>query len=821
MLNRTNRKTTDNNEYLPTPPLPSIPPIAVPSSVADPTASTSYDDTDQCNKTERQCLNFCRDQTNFESYQVVWLASHVDDIHAVIDPLHSIVDYTKLFNNVEECLKSIQQEKDKNMATFFVCEDQFSEILIPALNDLKNIRSLSIHCPTNEKSVEQDTTNHVKVESCRTSIKINYIKKHRIHTELSSLLDDLVKDINDYIKQKRHIEPISFNVQIQNQGNTTDKTLFTWWPYFIQILCHLQYPKENRPLDKLIHFLKDYLKDNPVDMTMLDRFEKEYIPEKTVSWYTSPTCLYEMLNRAMRQHNIPLMFLFGFFIQNLHHQLLSVYDGFKSDCLSRENYLVQSYRGQEMSREEMEELFEDNQDDDLKISVNSLLSTSLDRLVSLFFLPEPEQVKEEYVRVLLEITSDIRQKDAHPFGDISHFSAINDEAEILFMAGANFDLKKGKLIYDESEKLYIMKLELMDKYFMIGENYFSSLDYNEKKKLINCIFLTTDHFYRASFENINTIFDQLFDIYPLDKKWILPIKYHCLARYHASLNMMNLEEALVCYEESVKRWLEYVEHSDDEENYSMPMGKLHHDFAFFYHDRMKNSQKADEHYDQAIKYYRQAQSSEMANNHEHIDILMKISELYIRRMDLCEDNSPLAENYGLLAIESNKDLIQHRSKLNDWNVNSELLEITGRIARIYKSIGKYDDALHWFEKALQLQLQQEPRCFYSINEIYEEMIEIYVKCDTLDAYQSALKLQLLVHENTLKNNDPSTDDIDDWKNEVALSHSELAKLYLLLHDQSTAKQHLTQARTLYEETNNSLGLESIQVKIRSLRSENS
>lgn len=761
----------------------------------------SESSSDQLRETKIQCLHVPDDQINFGLYQLICLSSHIDSFP-------SIINYAKLFNNVEDYLKSIQQEKDEQMVIFFICDEQF----ISTLNHLKNIHSLYIYCP-----MKQDDEERIQVIS---SLKINDIKKHRIYTEVSLLLNDLVKDINEYIKQKRHIEPISFNIQVQNQGNTTDKTLFTWWPYFIQILCHLRYPRGNSPL---IHFLKDYLKTNTSALKMLDQFEKEYTPEKTIWWYTSPTCLYEMLNRAMRQHDICLMFLFGVFIQNLYQQLLSIHDQFRSDRLSNENSLIRSYRGQVMSRDEIEELYQDNQYDDLKLAVNSILSTSLDRSVSLLFLPEPRQLEEKYVRVLLEITSDIRQQDTHPFGDISRFSSINDEAEILFMAGANFDLKREQLIYDESEELYVMKLELMDKYLMKEESYFSSFNSNEMKKFISCISLTVEHFYRASFEDINKLFDQLFDIYPSDRDWLAAIQYHCLARYYGSSNISNFEEALICYEQSRKRWLEYIENRDEKYYYSMPIGKLYHDFAFFYQNRMDDYQKADEHYDSAIVYYRLAQSSETMNDYEHIEISDKISELYIRRMDLCKDNSTLAEHYGLLAVESKKEMIELRSKLNAWNKNSEVLEITGRIARIYKSIGKHDDAVCWFEKVLQLQFQEEPICYYSINETYEEMIEMYIKSGTLDSYQSALKFQLIVHENVLKNNDLSleTDDVDDSKNEVALSHYELAKLYLLLNDQNTAKQHLIQAKTLYEETDDSHGLTRVQVKLQSLTSGNS
>lgn len=96
--------------------------------------------------TKAQPRIFAREKYNLEPHQLVWLGVPVNNRKVHINVLRKIVDYTKLFDNVEECLSYLQQTP--RTATFLVCGDHLSERLISKLDDLKNIRALYFYCFT-------------------------------------------------------------------------------------------------------------------------------------------------------------------------------------------------------------------------------------------------------------------------------------------------------------------------------------------------------------------------------------------------------------------------------------------------------------------------------------------------------------------------------------------------------------------------------------------------------------------------------------------------------------------------------------------------
>ena len=202
---------------------------------------------------------------------------------------------------------------------------------------------------------------------------------------------------------------------------------------------------------RCLHTLKIYYKDKLAEQQILDEFQSEYCSERAIWWYTRPTVTYRLLNKALRQHNIELTFLFGSFIQDLYRQLKEQSVKFESKNTEKKEIIFNVYREQVMSSVEIQNLLRTNQWAVTDIVNNSFLSTSIDRSISLSFLYSSE-ILDSLERVLFEIVVD-RRCLAPLYAGISQVSYYPNELEILFMIGTLFKLKKNGMKYDENEKI--------------------------------------------------------------------------------------------------------------------------------------------------------------------------------------------------------------------------------------------------------------------------------------------------------------------------------------------------------------------------------
>ncbi|CAF3010929.1 unnamed protein product [Rotaria sp. Silwood2] len=465
--------------------------------------------------------------------------------------------------------------------------------------------------------------------------------------------------------------------------------------------------------------------------------------------------------------------MFGFFLQDLNQQLRQAHTDFISTRLHTNDLIVKTYRGQTMSRTEIELLYEDNIITDQRIVINSLFSTSYDRLVALHFLPEPEQLEEQLERVLFEVKIDAHQQQTHSFSDVSQLSAIPDESEILFMTGTHFYIDAGSIKYDESEKVWIVKLKLAEDFHMKQDKDFIYSLNDDKKTLKNCIAILLDNIRHALPEELDKIFDGLLHMYPQNAKWISALKFHCLAKYYQYPDRMSYTEALRNYNKALSLWSECINDHNDRLNHAVDIGKLYKDLAWFYQYNMNDNQLADSHYNLSIELNQLAHASAATSANEHIDLLHRLSDIYENKMKLITRELNRKQDYGLLAINFKQEEIQARKNRNDFSDYDQIIISTGQIARLYKAINKYDEALFWYEKVLEIELREEPICYYSIDEIYKEIIQIYTDRQNPGDYQLVEKYKLMMHENLLKMNHVSSEfdySDKDEKTEITRGH---------------------------------------------------
>ncbi|CAF1305541.1 unnamed protein product, partial [Rotaria sordida] len=284
-----------------------------------------------------------------------------------------------------------------------------------------------------------------------------------------------------------------FSVDIFNQNLNTildRSSIDTNGSYvFSQVLLDILLGIKSDPIKDRNEFTEECAKeyiDRKEEFKALQSFNNDYKAKDALNWYTKPIFLHFQLNKALRMQNIHLLFLYRFFIRDIRAQLI------ENQCQSS----IKVYRGQRMFKHELKQLKKYIHH---KISINSLLSTSLNPQMALFYLCEPQTnvitnsnnvstvsteqndttisvsnkiwpVDEDdpdtvltgEVSVLFEIDADPHHgiKEKRPFADISPFSEFEEEEqEILFMLGTVFRIEE---IKEEKNDLWIIKLSLCD-----------------------------------------------------------------------------------------------------------------------------------------------------------------------------------------------------------------------------------------------------------------------------------------------------------------------------------------------------------------------
>ncbi|CAF1243350.1 unnamed protein product, partial [Rotaria sordida] len=329
-------------------------------------------------------------------------------------------------------------------------------------NNLESFSLLWLHDQVNTTEENQQAQkqlrqiiNHLKTfdneDHCQQYIlsissqdRIIFIVNDRLAVTVK--LDDLISQIKQDKKTRTKVEePLSFNVysihENIDQSTTELNGHFVHSLLLIDVLLRMKTIQQDK--EQFISLCNNQYEGNLAQLAMIHEFDEQYTSEKALWWYSRDSFLYKILNKALRTQNIDILFLFRFVIADIYQQLK------QNQCQS----FVQVYRGQVMFKEEVETL---KISIGKFVSINSFVSTSLDRELALFFLTDASP-SNDLERVLFEIDADPQFVISKPFADISKFSDFSNEEEILFMIGCIFRLID---IHQNNNKIWVIRMEL-------------------------------------------------------------------------------------------------------------------------------------------------------------------------------------------------------------------------------------------------------------------------------------------------------------------------------------------------------------------------
>ena len=208
----------------------------------------------------------------------------------------------------------------------------------------------------------------------------------------------------------------------------------------------------HKEMQKFYHNARTKYPSEKINRSDLDQFQQNYRPNEAIQWYTKQMFIYPLMNDGLRYLQGDVIADMGFFVHDLHHQLVQLQQQ-QSETFSNREFIV--YRGQALPEQDLQKL---QQKKGGLLGFNNFLSTSLEQGVSMMFIPDGRS-RPGYVGVLFIMTIDPKLNKT-PFAKISHLGNFPDEDEVLFGMHAVFRIFDIRPMGSEHPGVYEIELQL-------------------------------------------------------------------------------------------------------------------------------------------------------------------------------------------------------------------------------------------------------------------------------------------------------------------------------------------------------------------------
>ncbi|CAF4259969.1 unnamed protein product, partial [Adineta steineri] len=330
--------------------------------------------------------------------------------------------------------------------------------VVPFIHEWPQIQTIYIYCG-NRQRAEQWTRPYTKITG--------------IFTDKKTLLNKICDDIGAHGRDSELPMSVFHLEEKQNslQNLTSESATFMWYQSILHVIP-LMAKYCNSKIEMIRECRAKYHND-ATEQKKINDFEQDYKPEKALWWYTYDSCIYRLLNTALRTQNTEIIFKFRFFINDLHKQILELYKEYLESHSSITNHSLTLYRGQCMKIDEIHLLERSVKQ---LISMNSFLSATTIKDLAEIFADTSDQSNETspLQSVLFTIKIYNMTKDTTPFAFIQNFSCFRDEEEVLFSIGAIFKVVSVK----KDNNMWHVNLELSSQQNQLCQNLF---DYMKKQ----------------------------------------------------------------------------------------------------------------------------------------------------------------------------------------------------------------------------------------------------------------------------------------------------------------------------------------------------
>ncbi|CAM4903311.1 unnamed protein product [Rotaria socialis] len=537
------------------------------------------------------------------------------------------------------------------------------------------------------------------------------------------------------------------NIYSSNDGKSMHKSLNGEFTFYQMLIGHIFDEKQSLANKKnsLVEYFKPTEKS---DKKIMMEFDTAYKPEKAIHWYTRETCVYKILNKALRTQNMDKIFPFAPFIRDINKQLS---DEHKLWVEKQKTSSITVHRGQLISKDEVT-LLKSNQGQ--LLSTNSFLSTSTNKEKALEFAKSQSPPNDELTTILLEIQTDLKAV-TKPYADIKHLSAFSKEEEVLFMFSMVFRIEN--VCFDEENKLWLAKLVACSQTDPGIKDFSSSLD-EEFDGLSRFIALGYFFIEMLQYDRAEEHFQNIIDKNLTKDDLELAYCYHGLAQ--VSNEKANNRLAIA----HANQALEYLLN-----NPALSENRL----VSSCYNELGSAYTHKKDYVSALQCLSKALSTHSDNNKNKVKTYSNLADVHFKMASYqiaLEYSEKVLQyqsktSYALIG-NTYKEMGKAYGKLNnktkateffDKAIEYQLKELPAEhpdVSCTYNDLGlimldfnNQEKAIEYFEKAHKSQLESLPSNHPDFANIHRNLSNYYMKQDNLD---KALLHQVKVSENQLK-----------------------------------------------------------------------
>ncbi|CAF1371542.1 unnamed protein product [Adineta ricciae] len=620
-----------------------------------------------------------------QNFVLVWLdpnlqADSIDEEHrGVVNQVEAVINAVHIFSDVNECAQFLREIKREKI--FMIVSGQMGQHTIPHIHDIAKLDSIYVFCGVKSK--------HDKWVQEWPKIK-------GVFTQIGPICDSLKQTLQHYEQNFISLSFVAPTDIVEQNLDQLDQS-FMYTQILKEILLDIEY--NDQSMKDFLAFCRNQYRNDPNELVFLKEFENTYRKHSPIYWYTHPGCVYSVLNRALRTHEIDTIIKMGFFIDDLYKEIEKLY---KQQTAGQEKTSFIVYRGQGLSKKDFEKLC--NAKGGL-MSFNNFLSTSKKREISLEFAQDALN-DIDLVGVLFKMVIDPSEL-ATPYVLIKDAECyFKNEEEVLFSMQTVFRIGEVKQV-QKNNRLYQVILTLTN-----GKNkQLSSLT-----ELLREETAGATGWYRlgmlliklGKYDEAEQVYRTLFEQTNEDNEKALLLHQFGLIKR----NQGDYVKALTFYQQALEIYqkIRPEDHMDLATTYNN-IGQVH--------NNMGNYSEALAHYKKSLRIYEKIlpeNHSSLAVSHNNIGLVYK---------NLGDYTQALKSHETALEIEQKTLPPNHPSLATSYK----------NIGLVYKSIGEYSKALSSHEKALEIEQKTLPTNHPSLAISYNNIGLLY---DNMGEYSKAL-----------------------------------------------------------------------------------
>ncbi|CAF1262488.1 unnamed protein product [Adineta steineri] len=572
-------------------------------------------------------------------------------------------------------------------------------------------------------------------------------------TQIRAVVNDVTAGVKQVSQDSIPISFVTANEVVSSENLNQLEPNYMYTQIFKEILLEMEHDHKQAIKILAVYYRKFY-HDNMAQLNIINEFEHNYRQEKAIWWYTRECLAYEMLNRALRTLDANTIINMGFFIHDLHQQIVQLHE---QQLPNYRGKLLVVYRGQGLLKTDFDKLKKTKGG---LMSFNSFLSTTNDQDVS-FMFAESALGNPDMVGILFIMTIDPRVSST-PFASIKEVSYFKgDEKEILFSMHTVFRVGSIKQM-DNNDRFYQIELQL------------TADDDKQLQRLAECI----------SKEVVGTTgWQRLGELL---------------------LKTGHFNEA----EELYKVLLEKPSSESEKTHYYHQLGYIK--------NRQGDNEQAIDYYEKALEIKTKtlpANHPSLAASYNNIGVVYDSMGEYLKALSFYEkalgiEEKTLPTNHPLLAIchgsiggvyrnmgEYSKALSFYQKAAGIQEkvlpANHPDLAISyNNIGSVYVHMGVYSKALSFYEKALAIYIKTLPANHFLLATSYSNIGGVYREMEECSKSLPFLKKALEIREKTLPANHPS----------LATSYNNIGSVYIHIGECSKALSFLEKAVGIQEKT---------------------